>query len=50
MLVNFFVKIVTSTAQSYLKKQQQGEINALTNQVALQRQTNGQESRVSDFQ
>lgn len=27
MLVNFFAKIVTSTAQNYLKKQQELELN-----------------------
>ncbi|CAJ2650974.1 unnamed protein product [Trifolium pratense] len=30
MLVNFFVKIVNSTAQTYLKKQQESELAALT--------------------
>ncbi|KAE9606453.1 hypothetical protein Lal_00014006 [Lupinus albus] len=30
MLMNFFVKIVNATAQSYLKKQQEGELAALT--------------------
>lgn len=29
MLMNFFVKIVTSTAQSYLKKQQEKDLAAL---------------------
>lgn len=50
MLINFFVKIATSTAQGYLKKQQQVEMATLTNRVALVGQTNGQESQVSDFQ
>ncbi|KAJ4722431.1 vacuole membrane protein KMS1-like [Melia azedarach] len=31
MLVNFFVKIVTATAQRYLKKQQEREVAAITN-------------------
>jgi hypothetical protein len=30
MLMNFFVKIVNSTAQTYLKKQQESELAALT--------------------
>ncbi|CAL0332086.1 unnamed protein product [Lupinus luteus] len=30
MLMNFFVKIVNATAQSYLKKQQEGELAALS--------------------
>lgn len=31
MLMNFFIKIVTATAQRYLKKQQEKELDALTN-------------------
>ncbi|KAK4778160.1 hypothetical protein SAY87_018347 [Trapa incisa] len=31
MLINFFIKIVTSTAQMYLKEQQEKELDALTN-------------------
>eukprot|EP00268_Persea_americana_P054906 TRINITY_DN633_c1_g1_i6.p1 TRINITY_DN633_c1_g1~~TRINITY_DN633_c1_g1_i6.p1 ORF type:complete len:444 (-),score=54.58 TRINITY_DN633_c1_g1_i6:511-1842(-) len=50
MLMNFFVKIASSTAQRYLKKQQQVEMATLTNRVALVGQTNGEESQVSDFQ
>ncbi|KAJ6897520.1 vacuole membrane protein KMS1-like isoform X1 [Populus alba x Populus x berolinensis] len=34
MLLNFFLKIVNSTAQSYLKKQQEKEIAALTNSAS----------------
>ncbi|KAL9389854.1 hypothetical protein Peur_018459 [Populus x canadensis] len=34
MLLNFFFKIVNSTAQSYLKKQQEKEIAALTNSAS----------------
>ncbi|KAI5573405.1 hypothetical protein POPTR_010G089600v4 [Populus trichocarpa] len=34
MLLNFFFKIVNSTAQSYLKKQQEKEIGALTNSAS----------------
>ncbi|XP_011021552.1 PREDICTED: vacuole membrane protein KMS1 [Populus euphratica] len=34
MLVNFFFKIVNSTAQSYLKKQQEKEIAALTDSAS----------------
>ena len=32
MLMNFLVKIVTSTAQRYLKKQQEKELAAVANQ------------------
>ncbi|XXG48537.1 hypothetical protein AAC387_Pa02g2959 [Persea americana] len=45
MLMNFFVKIASSTAQRYLKKQQQVEMATLTNRVALVGQTNGEESQ-----
>ncbi|XP_042511898.1 vacuole membrane protein KMS1-like [Macadamia integrifolia] len=38
MLMNFFVKIVTATAQSFLKKQQEKELGALTETV---RQSSG---------
>ncbi|KAJ9154325.1 hypothetical protein P3X46_027676 [Hevea brasiliensis] len=34
MLVNFFFKIVTATAQEYLKKQQEKELAELTNNVS----------------
>ncbi|XP_012069605.1 vacuole membrane protein KMS1 isoform X2 [Jatropha curcas] len=34
MLLNFFFKIVTATAQSYLKKQQENQIAELTNNVS----------------
>ncbi|XP_023006134.1 vacuole membrane protein KMS1-like [Cucurbita maxima] len=33
MIMNFFVKIMTSTAQRYLKQQQDEELTALTNKV-----------------
>lgn len=33
MIMNFSIKIMTSTAQSYLKKQQDKELAALTNKV-----------------
>ncbi|KAH9682738.1 vacuole membrane protein KMS1 [Citrus sinensis] len=39
MLMNFFVKIVTDTAQRYLKKQQDKEIAALTNNSSASRQS-----------
>ncbi|CAE5956614.1 unnamed protein product [Arabidopsis arenosa] len=35
MLLNFFGQIVTSTAQRYLKKQQEEELDALTNKSSL---------------
>ncbi|KAL9401518.1 hypothetical protein Peur_005367 [Populus x canadensis] len=34
MLLNFFFKIVNATAQMYLKKQQEKELNALTNRAS----------------
>lgn len=34
MLMNFFVKIVTATAQRYLKKQQDKELDALTSTLS----------------
>lgn len=39
MLMNFFVKIVTDTAQRYLKKQQDKEMAALTNNSSASRQS-----------
>ncbi|KAK9182577.1 hypothetical protein WN944_025722 [Citrus x changshan-huyou] len=39
MLMNFFVKIVTDTAQRYLKKQQDKEIAALTNNSSASTQS-----------
>ncbi|XXG46155.1 hypothetical protein AAC387_Pa02g1070 [Persea americana] len=42
MVVNFSLKVVTSTAQGYLRKQQEEEMATLTNQVALRRRSNGQ--------
>ncbi|PKI40756.1 vacuole membrane protein KMS1-like isoform X2 [Punica granatum] len=40
VLVNFFIKIVTSTAQTYLKKQQEKELDALTNKLSSSVNTN----------
>lgn len=40
MLMNFFIKIVTSTAQRYHKKQQDKELFALKNQLELANDTN----------
>lgn len=34
MLMNFFVKILTSTAQNYLKQQQQREIDTVTHELS----------------
>ncbi|OVA05472.1 SNARE associated Golgi protein [Macleaya cordata] len=45
MLMNFFIKIVTSTAQRYLKKQQDKEMVALTNR--LTGNSNGEPNPVS---
>lgn len=38
--MNFFVKIVTSTAQMYLKKQQEKELDALTDDLSTSVNTN----------
>lgn len=40
MLMNFFVKIVTSTGQSYLKKQQEKELEALTKKLSASENSN----------
>uniref|UniRef100_A0A5B7BMG9 Putative vacuole membrane protein KMS1-like n=2 Tax=Davidia involucrata TaxID=16924 RepID=A0A5B7BMG9_DAVIN len=40
MLVNLFVKIVTATAQSYLKNQQEKDLVALENKLSASRQPN----------
>lgn len=40
VLMNFFVKIVTSTAQMYLKKQQEKELDALTDDLSTSVNTN----------
>lgn len=33
MLINFFIQIVTATAQRYLKKQQEKELAAMNNKL-----------------
>ncbi|KAI6683688.1 hypothetical protein NL676_029601 [Syzygium grande] len=40
MLLNFFIKIVTSTAQSYLKKQQEKELDDLKNRLSTATNSN----------
>nr|DAD19512.1 TPA_asm: hypothetical protein HUJ06_020975 [Nelumbo nucifera] len=48
MLLNFFVKIVTATAQKFCKKQQEKELAALTDQLSKSRHLNGESGRVSN--
>ncbi|KAF9618794.1 hypothetical protein IFM89_002662 [Coptis chinensis] len=44
MLINFFIKIVSATAQRYLKKQQDKELRALTDSLSASQQSNGKSS------
>ncbi|XP_057957722.1 vacuole membrane protein KMS1 isoform X2 [Malania oleifera] len=47
MLMNFFVKIVTAAAQRFLKKQQEMELAALTNELAATKGSNNESDSVS---
>ncbi|KAF5206756.1 Vacuole membrane protein kms1 [Thalictrum thalictroides] len=48
MLVNFFIKIVTATAQRYLKKQQDKELQALTEMLSASQPSNGKPSHATN--
>ncbi|KAF8388023.1 hypothetical protein HHK36_026689 [Tetracentron sinense] len=48
MLMNFFIKIVTSTAQRFLKEQQEAALVTLPNKSSVSEYSNGESSRVSD--
>lgn len=48
MLLNFFIKIVTATAQSFLKEQQEKELVSLTNNLSASKALIGESSQLVD--
>ena len=46
MLINFFFKIVTATAQNFLKKQQEKELLALKDELSESTVSNDQSDQV----
>ncbi|XP_077213744.1 SNARE associated Golgi protein family [Tasmannia lanceolata] len=48
VVINFFVKIVTSTAQRFLKKQQELELAALNNKLSAASQSNAGADHISN--